>query len=302
MRPAARHRLLLVAAALLFSTGGAGIKACSVGPWSIACVRAVVAGATVLALMPASRRRPSLRVLPVALAYAGLGLLFVSANRYTSAAATIFLQASSPLYIVALGPWLLGERARGRDLVFLATLALAVTVMFLGVDTPTRTAPAPLLGNALATASALCSAAMMMGLRWLGRDGRDAGAAPAAVVMGNLVACLVSLPFALAAPAPGLGDLGVLLLLGVFQLGLPYTLTVEGLRHVPALEASLLMFVEPVFSPVWAWLAHGERPGAWSMLGGAIILVATAVYAWTDRGPAQGIPPTGDGRGEPSGS
>lgn len=294
MSPSTRHRLLLVAAALLFSMGGAGVKACSVGPWPIACIRAAIAAVAVLALMPASRRRPSLRLLPVALAYAGLGVLFISANRYTTAAATIFLQAGSPLYIVALGPWLLGERARGRDLGFLATLAVAVVVLFLGVDAPARTAPDPLLGNVLAAGSALCAALMMIGLRWLGRSREDAGAAPAAVVLGNVVACLVSLPFALASPAPSLRDLGVLLFLGVFQLALPYTFMVEGLRQVPALQASLLMFVEPVFSPVWAWLVHGERPGAWSLLGGAIILVATAVYAWTDRETTQ----TAAGAGE----
>ena len=54
------------------------------------------------------------------------------------------------------------------------------------------------------------------------------------------------------------------------------------MRRVPAFEASLLLLLEPVLNPVWAWLVHGERPGAWSLAGGALILAATAVKTWLD--------------------
>ncbi|MFL6292908.1 MAG: hypothetical protein ACJ759_18595 [Thermoanaerobaculia bacterium] len=51
-----------------------------------------------------------------------------------------------------------------------------------------------------------------------------------------------------------------------------------------ALETSLLLLLEAVLNPIWAWLAHGERPGAWSIAGGLLILVATpAKSAWDAR-------------------
>ena len=61
-----------------------------------------------------------------------------------------------------------------------------------------------------------------------------------------------------------------------------YVLVTSALRHIPALEASLILLIEPVLNPVWAWLFQGERPGAWALLGGAIILGATTLKGWLD--------------------
>jgi DME family drug/metabolite transporter len=72
-------------------------------------------------------------------------------------------------------------------------------------------------------------------------------------------------------------DLAILLFLGVFQIGLAYVCLSSGISGVPALEASLLLLLEPVLNPVWAWLVHGEMPTGWALLGGAIIMVATTV-------------------------
>ena len=63
----------------------------------------------------------------------------------------------------------------------------------------------------------------------------------------------------------------------LFVIGIAYVFFTRGVRGVPALEASLLLLVEPVLNPIWAWLAHGERPTGWAVLGGVIILTATAV-------------------------
>jgi drug/metabolite transporter (DMT)-like permease len=58
---------------------------------------------------------------------------------------------------------------------------------------------------------------------------------------------------------------------------------------VPALEATLLMFVEPVLSPVWAWIVHGETAGPWVVAGGVVILGATAVYMGVQSGRFAGL-------------
>ena len=72
--------------------------------------------------------------------------------------------------------------------------------------------------------------------------------------------------------------------LGAFQIALAYVFLIRGLKHVPALEASLLLLLEPVLNPVWAWMVHGERPGPWSIAGGLLILMATlAKSAWDAR-------------------
>ena len=272
-------RLQLLGAAALFSTAGAAIKACALDGWQIACFRAGIAALVVAALVPASRRGWTIRTAVVAAAYAVTVILFVQANKRTTAANTTFIQAASPLFIAGLGPWLIGERLRARDVPFMAALAVGLGLFFAGAPNAHVTAPNPRLGNILAAVSSFTVALMMMGLRWLGKP-RGGGAA-AAVVMGNLMAFAVALPFSLpmiARPA----DAAILIYLGVFQIGLAYPLLLAALRRVSALEASLLLFVEPVLSPIWAWLLHGERPGAWAVAGGVLILLATAIRTVMD--------------------
>jgi len=65
-------------------------------------------------------------------------------------------------------------------------------------------------------------------------------------------------------------------------VGVAYVFLTEGMRYVPALEASMLLLLEPVLNPVWSWLIHGERPRAWSLVGGAIILAGTLLKTWFD--------------------
>ena len=78
-------------------------------------------------------------------------------------------------------------------------------------------------------------------------------------------------------------DWGAVVFLGTVQIGLAYMLLATGIRQVTALEASLLLLVEPALNPVWAWLVHGEVPAIWAMAGGAIILAATTAKSWTER-------------------
>jgi drug/metabolite transporter (DMT)-like permease len=280
-------RLALIGAAVLFSTGGAGIKATALDGWQVACFRAGIAAVVVMAGLPAARRGWNRRTLAVAAAYAATVILFVQANKLTTAASTTFIQSASPLFIALLGPWLIHERLRLRDAPVMAALIAGLACFFLDPTGAHRTAPDPRLGNILAGFSSFTVALMMMGLRWLGR-GRDDGA-PAAVALGNLIAFVVALPFSLPVHARAL-DLLVLGYLGVFQIGLAYALLLGAMRHMSALEASLLLFVEPVLNPVWAWLLHGERPGPWTLAGGAIILAATAIKTLRDARPEVPLP------------
>jgi DME family drug/metabolite transporter len=293
LRASLRNRLELVAGAALFSTAGAAIKACALTSWQVASFRAGVAALAVLCLVPAARRGFSARAALVGVAYAVTVVLFVQANKLTTAASTIFLEATSPLYIVVLQPLLLKEHVPRRDLGAMAALAAGLVLVLLGAPEAGPTAPNPALGNVLAAVSGCTSAIMMVGLRWLARGtGDDAGAAPAAVVLGSLFAFAATLPMALPVAPARPADWTLVVYLGVFQIGVAYALLLSALRHVAALEASLLLFVEPVLSPIWAWLFHGEKPGTWALAGGAVILATTAARGWSERaGPLPITPP-----------
>jgi drug/metabolite transporter (DMT)-like permease len=272
------NRLLLLAAAALFSTGGAAIKATDLGAWQVASFRSAIAAVALLCLVKEARRGYEWRLALPAMAYAATLVLFVQATKLTTAANAIFLQSTAPLFVLVLGPWLLRERVRRADLLLPLVVAVGLALFFVGREAPVATAPDPTRGNVLGALSGLTWALTLTGLRWQGR--RASGNAVAVVVLGNVIACLACLGPALPVEGAGWSDLLVLLYLGIFQIGLAYVFVTRALGHVPAFEAATLLLLEPVLNPVWAWLVHGERPGALALVGGAVILAATLLNVW----------------------
>ena len=275
-------RLQLVAAAVLFSTGGAAIKAANFTGWQIASFRSGIAAIAILLLSREARRGWSWRVALVGIAYATCLTLFVLANRLTTAANTIYLQSTAPLYLLILSPWLLKEPVRPKDVGFMLAIGVGLALFFIGVEAPVATAPDPVRGNMVALASGFFWALTVCGLRWMGAaDGRH-GSPVAAVAVGNLIAFGMSLPMALPLGAHPVTDWGLIVYLGVFQIAVAYLFVTSALRAIPALEASLILLIEPALNPLWAWVFQGERPGPWALVGGALILGTTTIKAMLD--------------------
>jgi len=272
-------RLRIIGAAALFSTGGAAIKATTLTAWQVASFRSGLAALAVFLLVPAARRRWTWRIAAVSIVYAATMVLFVVSNKATTAANAIFLQSAAPLYILLLAPWLLKERPHRSDYVTMAALAVGLLLVILGLPPARATAPNPAVGNVLALLSGVTWAFTLMGLRWLGSTEEDGSATMSTVVGGNALACLICLPAALPVQQATIGDAAVVGYLGFIQIGLAYVLMTRGIRGVPAVEASMLLLLEPALNPVWAWLVHGEEPGTLPLLGGAVILAAMLVRA-----------------------
>jgi len=301
-------RLQVLAAAALFSTGGVAIKGVTLDAWQVASLRSGVAALALAVMLPAGwralrRHRLTLGLVGVGLAYGATLLLFVLGNKLTTSANTIFLQSTAPLYVLLLAPWLLAEPVRRRDVAYMLALAVGLGLFFVGQRQPDALAPDPFTGNLLAVASGVTWALTLIGLRRVGRGGAASAGTPmadgapaepdappdlgaAAVLLGNAFAFAIALPFALADPAPlaaaDAADWAVVAYLGAIQIGLAYVLLTRAFRRVGALEASLLLLVEPVLNPIWTWLALGEEPGRWALAGGAVILAATAAKAAFD--------------------
>lgn len=269
-------RLLVLAAALLFSTGGAGIKVEAFDAAEVSALRSGIAAAA-LAVWLRGRIRWSWPILAAGVVYAVMLSLFVASTKLTTAANAIFLQSTAPLYLLVLAPLFLKERFRSRDLVFVAALGLGMICCFAGETRTAATAPDPATGNLLGAASGLVWALTLLVLRGIGRGDTAGSASISVVVMGNVLACLVALPVAWPLPAASAGEWATLVYLGVFQIGLAYVCLSRAVGRLPALETSLLLLLEPVLNPLWTWLIRGEAPGAWTLAGGAIIIGATAV-------------------------
>jgi drug/metabolite transporter (DMT)-like permease len=270
-------RLLILAAAALWSTAGAAIKLTALNAWQVSAGRSLVAALAVAALVPAARVRPRPRVLGVALSNAVTVILFVVATKLTTAANAIFLQETAPLWVLLLAPLLLGERPSRGELLSIPVYAAGLALFFVDDLTAGQT-----VGKLCALGSGLAFGVTIVGLRHLREEG------PGALLWGSVIAAAVTLPLWGTGPSAAPPDLALLLFLGVFQLALAYVCFAKGLTGVPAVEASLLMLLEPVLSPIWAYLVVGERPGPWALAGGGIVLAATA---WRTLVPTLAGPP-----------
>ena len=272
-----RKAILCVAgAAVLWSSGGLFIKIAPMPALAVACGRSLVAGLFYLVAL-----RPSLRQArwSTAAAYAGCILTFVTATRLTTAANAIFLQYTGPAYVLLLSPWLLDEPFRAIDGVCVALSLAGMSLFFVG-----KVEAGQALGNGLGIVSGVFFALLVVLLR---RDAKTgSGDALPSTALGNLLAAAVTLPWALRAwpQMSSARGAGVLLWLGVVQLGIAYLLFVKGVRKVPAAEASLISMLEPILNPVWVLLFFGERPGPWAIAGGAVVVASVVLRTvWPQR-------------------
>jgi DME family drug/metabolite transporter len=265
-----RRAVLAVAgAAILWSSGGLFIKLAPMPALAVACGRSLIAGLFYVAVL-----RPNLRAArwTTAAAYAACIITFVSATKLTTAANAIFLQYTGPAYVLVLSPFLLDEPFRPIDGICVALSLAGMSLFF--VD---KVEAGQALGNVLAIASGVFFALAMVLLR---REAKTRGGdALPSTTLGNFLAAAVTLPWALKAAPEMLSarGAGVLLYLGIVQLGLAYLLFVRGVRRVPAAEASLITMLEPVLNPIWVLIGFGERPGRWAIAGGAIVIAAVVV-------------------------
>ncbi|HNY39841.1 MAG TPA: DMT family transporter [Bryobacteraceae bacterium] len=270
-------RFALALAAILFSTGGAAIKAISLNAWQTAGLRSLIAASILFILLPEARRGWHWRIIPTSLAYAACLTLFVHANKMTTSANAIFLQATAPAWLLLIGPLVLKEPVRRRDLLYSVLLAAGMGLFFAGVPGGQQTASNPMLGNILALLSGLAWALTIAGIRWQAR-GKESSGSLATVVLGNALTAAAALPMAFPLAAT-LADWSIILYLGVFQVGLAYIFLTRGMKHVQAFESSAILLLEPVLNPIWTWLIHGERTGVFALVGATVIIVSTLWHA-----------------------
>jgi drug/metabolite transporter (DMT)-like permease len=271
---------LLVGAALLWSLGGLLIKLAQWHPLGIASVRSGIAALTIALILRIQHRRwphlvpKSTATWGAALGYAGTVILFVQATKLTAAANAIVLQYTAPLYVAIGGSMFLGERLRASEWVLLG-LMLSGTALFFAE----HLSSSGMVGNLAGIGSGIAMASMTLCLRCA----RDQSALEA-LVTGNIIAAISGVWLWTELPDLDGRTVGVLAMLGVVQLGIPYVLFAHALRRARAIEAIMLTMLEPILNPLWVMLAIGERPTGYALLGGALVVgstIARAVLSYT---------------------
>lgn len=260
---------LLVAAAFCWSLGGLLIKAVDWPPLAVAGGRGLIAAVFLVATSRELRFRFSGPQWIGAFAYAICTISFCTATKLTTAANAILLQYTAPVWVALFGAWFLGERATRADWLTIGVV-LAGMLLFFADGLQVGNMP----GNLLAIFSGVCFAGMTIALR------RQKDTSPMeSIILGNVLAFLVGLPWLWKAPALQPQGWTALAVLGVVQLGFSYQLYVRAIKHVTALEAVLIPVIEPILNPVLVLLALGEKPSLLALGGGAVVLSAVTLRA-----------------------
>ena len=280
-----RGRMLILAAAVLWSLAGVFIKFLDVPPLTIVFYRSLFAFLVFTPFVRRAQWRTNGPVLVSVLAYTAAISAFVSANKLTSAANAIVLQYTAPIFVFLFSRLVLGEKITPLSWLTLVAGMAGVTVISLD-----SAGEPEIAGVALALLSGVLFAAYMINLR------RTQEVQPIYLTWINNAFCALSLVLVVRSElALTLPELVILMVMGAVQLGLPYFLFSKGLQGVSLQEASLIALIEPVLNPIWVALAVGEIPSNATLIGSVMIVAGLATrYLWpllkTTPAPAQGLP------------
>ena len=262
-----RAIIYLILTAILWSLGGVLIKSVKWNPVAIAGARSAIASLVMLAYIRRPRFTWSRAQILAAIFYAGTVILFVTANKLTTAANAILLQYGAPVYVAIFGSIILKEKTTTADWI---TISLVIFGMFLFFLDELR--PGDLSGNIIAILSGITFALYIVFMR------KQKDESPIeSTLLGNILTVIIGLPFMLSSSPETRSSWIGILLLGTVQLGISYILYSIAIKDVTALEAILIPIIEPVLNPVWVFLAMGETPGRWAFVGGAIILASVTL-------------------------
>jgi drug/metabolite transporter (DMT)-like permease len=266
-----RAVLFLALAALCWSLAGLLIKSvATVWPGlAVAGGRGLIAALFLLGTNRPLRFHFSRDQIVGAIGYAACTITFCTATTLTTAANAILLQYTAPVWVALFGAWFLGERATRSDWITIVVVLGGMTLFF-----GDELQPANMAGNALAVLSGVFFAGMTIALR----KQKD-GSPVESIILGNLLAFLVGLPWILRSPNLPPAGWAALVVLGVVQLGISYWLYARAIKHVTALEAVLIPVIEPILNPIWVLLVLREKPSGFAVIGGVIVLGAVTFRA-----------------------
>ena len=267
-----RGILQLVASGFFLSTAGIALRLVEQADgWQILFYRSFALSITILLILVFQKRSrffDEFRGLGwndcLLAVFLGTGFVaYVFALLYNTVANALFIFSCAPFVAGFLGWILLGERVATRT-----WLAIGIAMAGLAVMVGSELAVSHYLGTLLALWIPIAYAASIIAVRRSKRDNMLVALCLAGLVAGGLSAFFVT-DYALTPR-----DLIISLYLGVFQVGVGFTLVVLGSRYVPAAQVGLLALVEPVLAPIWAWMGVGEVPGLATIVGGTIIFLA----------------------------
>ena len=261
--------LCVFVAAVLYSIGGLCIKLIPWNGMSINGARTLVAMVIVggYLILTKHKLRFNRFILLGALCVCGTNILFSLANKMTTAANTIVLQFTAPIFVVVLSMMFWKRKPRLLDLITCGLVLAGVLCFF--VDSLEM---GGMLGNILALISGITYAGV-----FLLNDMPDSDPI-CSVFWGSVISVLVGLPFLVQETQFTATAIISALILGTFQVALAYILMCIGLKTTPPVTACLISGIEPILNPVLVAVFYHEPVGNLALVGAAIVVVSVVGY------------------------
>jgi drug/metabolite transporter (DMT)-like permease len=260
---------MMLCASLLFSTGGLLCKYIPWSPLAINGVRSVLALAVFALFFRLShhRLRWNRTVFWGALSTLGVTTLYITANKLTTAANTIILQYTAPVWIILFMALFFHTRPGKTDLLTTAAVFAGILCFFLD-----SLSAGSLFGNLCAVFSG-----MFYGILFLLNQFPD-GDSLSSLFFGQILSAVCFSPLVLRETNFEPQTLIAVILLGVFQVGVAYICFSIGTKHTNPLSAALINGIEPVLNPVLVAIFWGETITPLSLVGAVIVLIAVLLY------------------------
>ena len=264
-----RGPLYVFAAAVMWSFAGVLSKFIPWGGLSIACIRGLIAAATIGIVTKQWIFKPTPAVLLGAFGTFFTSVLFMMANKMTTAANAIVLQYTAPAFVIILSAVFLKAKPKRLDIITILITLSGISLFFIE-----HLGKGVLWGDLLSILSGLTFSIVFFASRLPGAN----------TMQASYLGCLfnaVLIPFLFFDQNLRTFDTSVsltMLATGVLQLGLAYILFSKGIKTTSAVSSSIIAMIEPILNPIWVFLLMGEHPGPLAITGASIVIATIAVY------------------------
>ena len=273
-----KGELMMVACGVLWSMSGITMKYINWNPLLIVGGRGVFSALIIFISMKMSGYK--LKVTKKSLGIAFLTfmnlVLFVSANKYTTAANAIVLQYTAPIFVLIVTAFILKRKLRSFEILTVFAALIGIVLFFMD-----QVSGNGMSGNIMAVASGF-----FMGIMYaLTGEIKDDGERISGLVLGHTALAVICIPLGyIFTDHSEITLIPILLVvfLGVVQMGVPYSLYGRATALISGVEVSLISMIEPILNPIWVALIYGEIPGSHALIGAVLIIGAVAAYTIID--------------------
>ncbi|MBK9733839.1 MAG: DMT family transporter [Saprospiraceae bacterium] len=255
--------LVTVLAAILWSSGGLFVKLLQQNAWTILFYRSFYAALLFVFVYGKGLLKFNKLSIISSLFYAPLLITFVTSTKLTTAANAIFLQYTAPALVLLLEPYFIRTKLKKINIFTVIICFLGMCLFF--VEQFTK--PDNWYGIWIALSGGFIMTGMIITQKM-----NKPEFLPGGIFIGNLIVCVITLPWMIESSWPTPTENYYLMILGFGQLGLGFVLFLIGQKHLPAIESSLISMLEPILNPVWVVIGYGESPGFWAVIGGSVII------------------------------